>query len=136
MSLPRLFLELQPTDTASVCTLPMLLIMRPLAAQKNLLSSLLPTRPTHLRAPTILHQAQFRVRNFLTTMSWLLLNENKLLVPDQCNQTSTVPSGVFPFTTLIEQKYLNADGTNAPGIDFRYDTCSQTVRVRRISAYY
>ncbi|KAF8999063.1 glycoside hydrolase [Cyathus striatus] len=45
---------------------------------------------------------------------------------DQCGNPAGGPSGVFNFWGLIEGGFLNADGTPAQGIDYRFDNCSQT----------
>lgn len=46
--------------------------------------------------------------------------------PDKCG-VPTGPGGVFSFWSLINNKFLNADGTAASGMDYRFDNCSQTV---------
>lgn len=46
--------------------------------------------------------------------------------PDECGNPQTA-GGDVDFWGLIELGYLNADGTPKKGIDFRFDTCSQTV---------
>jgi chitinase len=37
------------------------------------------------------------------------------------------PEGVYTFWGLMEEGFLNTDGTVRQGIDYRYDNCSQTV---------
>ncbi|KAF8645648.1 hypothetical protein AX16_007668 [Volvariella volvacea WC 439] len=44
---------------------------------------------------------------------------------DQCGNPVPV-GGIFNFWGLIEGGFLNADGTAASGIDYRFDNCSQT----------
>ncbi|KAF9457537.1 glycoside hydrolase [Collybia nuda] len=44
---------------------------------------------------------------------------------DKCGVVSG-PGGVFSFWSLINNKFLNADGTPASGIDYRFDNCGQT----------
>jgi chitinase len=38
------------------------------------------------------------------------------------------PGGTFNFWGLINGGFLNSEGTTAPGIYYRFDSCSQTVR--------
>jgi chitinase len=45
---------------------------------------------------------------------------------DQCG-VQVPTSGIFDFWGLIDGGFLNADGTAATGINYRYDNCSQTV---------
>ncbi|KAI0790447.1 glycoside hydrolase superfamily [Abortiporus biennis] len=45
---------------------------------------------------------------------------------DICNVPQTGPSGIFNFWGLIDEGFLNEDGTAADGMGFRFDTCSQT----------
>lgn len=120
ISLPRFFLVFQATHTASVCRLPVLLVPR-----DNLPFILLSTKPTNLWATAIL---QLRVRNSVSTISWLMLNWYWHTATDQCGNPVT-PGGVLAFSSLIAQNYLTANGTPAPGIDFIFDTCSETVRI-------
>jgi len=40
-----------------------------------------------------------------------------------------VVGGIFQFWGLIDAGFLNKDGTAASGIDYIFDSCSQTVRV-------
>jgi chitinase len=48
---------------------------------------------------------------------------------DQCgNPTPGGPSGIFNFGGMIAQGILNQNGTAMPGMGFRFDECSQTVR--------
>ncbi|EMD39774.1 glycoside hydrolase family 18 protein [Gelatoporia subvermispora B] len=47
---------------------------------------------------------------------------------DQCGAVSG-PSGVFDFFGLIDGGFLNPDGSVASGIDYRFDSCSQTAYV-------
>lgn len=47
---------------------------------------------------------------------------------DECGNT-TGPGGNFDFWGLIEDGFLIANGTAAPGIDYHFDTCSQTAYV-------
>ena len=47
---------------------------------------------------------------------------------DECGNP-TGPGGVFDFWGMIDANFLNANGTVAPGIFYRFDACSQTVRV-------
>ena len=49
---------------------------------------------------------------------------------DACGN-ETGPGGVFAFWGLIENGFLQKNGTAAPGINYIYDTCSQTVRPSR-----
>ncbi len=37
------------------------------------------------------------------------------------------PSGVFTFWGLVEEGFINANGSALDGIGYRYDDCSQTV---------
>ncbi|KAI0633477.1 chitinase [Trametes polyzona] len=48
---------------------------------------------------------------------------------DGCGTLTTQPGGSFTFWGLIEKQFLNANGTAAPGIDYRFDDCSQTAYV-------
>ena len=48
---------------------------------------------------------------------------------DQCGNRSSQPAGVFDFWGLIDGGFLLANGTVAPGIDYRFDACSQTVGI-------
>jgi chitinase len=45
---------------------------------------------------------------------------------DQCGNPTPI-GGIFDFWGLVEKGFLNNNGTTAPGMDFRYDDCSQTV---------
>ena len=47
---------------------------------------------------------------------------------DECG-AATGPGGNFDFWGLIDGGFLMENGTVAPGIDYRFDTCSQTVSV-------
>lgn len=47
---------------------------------------------------------------------------------DQCGNM-TAAGGIFDFWGLVEGGFLNGDGTTANGIQYRYDNCSQTVRL-------
>ncbi|OJT02630.1 Chitinase A1 [Trametes pubescens] len=47
---------------------------------------------------------------------------------DGCGVLTTQPGGIMDFWGLIDAKFLNANGTAAPGINYRFDDCSQTVR--------
>jgi chitinase len=47
-----------------------------------------------------------------------------------CGETGVV-SGVFNFWGLVEGGFLTEDGVAASGIDYKFDNCSKTVRVRR-----
>ena len=47
---------------------------------------------------------------------------------DSCGVTSG-PSGIIDFWGLIEEGYLNANGSVAAGINYIFDGCSQTVRI-------
>ena len=47
---------------------------------------------------------------------------------DQCG-VQQGPGGTFNFWGLIANGFLNANGTAATGIDYRFDECSQTVSV-------
>jgi chitinase len=38
------------------------------------------------------------------------------------------PGGTFDFWGLVDGGFLNSEGTTAPGIYYRFDSCSQTVR--------
>ena len=46
---------------------------------------------------------------------------------DSCGNP-TVVGGIFNFWGLIQNGFLNSDGTPADGIDYVFDECSQTVR--------
>lgn len=46
---------------------------------------------------------------------------------DGCGVLTTTPGGTMDFWGLIDAKFLNANGTAAPGINYRFDDCSQTV---------
>ena len=46
---------------------------------------------------------------------------------DQCGQPEGI-SGVFNYNQLFGH-FLNENGTNATGIDYTFDSCSETVRV-------
>ena len=46
---------------------------------------------------------------------------------DECG-VQQGPGGNFDFWGLIAAGFLNKNGTVAPGIFYRYDECSQTVR--------
>ena len=41
------------------------------------------------------------------------------------------PGGVYTYWGLMEEGFLNTDGTTKTGIAYRYDNCSQTVRIFR-----
>lgn len=45
---------------------------------------------------------------------------------DECGNVSG-PGGNFDFWGLIDAGFLTSNGTAASGIDYRFDTCSQTV---------
>ncbi|KAI0644731.1 chitinase [Trametes meyenii] len=45
---------------------------------------------------------------------------------DGCGEITTKPGGDITFWGLIQQKYLTAEGTVTPGMDYRFDECSQT----------
>lgn len=47
---------------------------------------------------------------------------------DECG-TATNQAGNINFWGLIDAGYLNANGTVAPGIDYRFDECSKTVSI-------
>jgi chitinase len=54
--------------------------------------------------------------------------------PDECGAYSPGgPSGIFNFRGLVEQGFLNQNGTAIDGMGFRFDHCSQTVRSSIIS---
>lgn len=40
----------------------------------------------------------------------------------------TGPGGTFNYWGLVEEGFLNKDGTPAKGVQYRFDNCSQTVR--------
>jgi len=42
---------------------------------------------------------------------------------------ATPQGGIFNFWGLIANGFLTSSGQNAPGIDYRFDTCSQTAYV-------
>jgi chitinase len=46
---------------------------------------------------------------------------------DECGNPNVV-GGIFDFWGLIDGGFLALDGTNAPGIYYKFDGCSQTVR--------
>jgi chitinase len=46
---------------------------------------------------------------------------------DPCGDPNGV-SGIFTFAGLISGGFLNSNGTAATGIDYVFDSCSQTVR--------
>lgn len=47
---------------------------------------------------------------------------------DECGNTGPGgPSGIFNFRGLIEQGFLDQNGTVLPGMGYRFDDCSQTV---------
>jgi chitinase len=46
---------------------------------------------------------------------------------DQCGSPNAV-GGVFDFWGLIDAGFLNREGKASPGIDYTFDSCSQTVR--------
>jgi chitinase len=48
--------------------------------------------------------------------------------PDQCGNEQ-LAGGIFDFWGLVDGGFLTTNGTAAPGIDYRFDSCSQTVRV-------
>lgn len=49
---------------------------------------------------------------------------------DSCgNATPAGPSGIFNFAGMIEQGILDQNGTAVAGMGFRFDSCSQTVRL-------
>ncbi|KAI8992941.1 chitinase [Trametes punicea] len=45
---------------------------------------------------------------------------------DVCGNVSTQPAGDITFWGLVDGGYLSPNGTVAPGIDYRFDQCSQT----------
>ncbi|EGO03459.1 glycoside hydrolase family 18 protein [Serpula lacrymans var. lacrymans S7.3] len=45
---------------------------------------------------------------------------------DVCGAPYTQPGGTYEFFGMIENGFLTANGTAAPGIDYRFDECSQT----------
>ncbi|KAG5654554.1 hypothetical protein H0H81_000079 [Sphagnurus paluster] len=51
---------------------------------------------------------------------------NGTITNDQCGNP-TGPGGVFDFYAMIDSGFLNMNGDPAPGIDYRWDNCSQTV---------
>ena len=57
-----------------------------------------------------------------------MLNGNSPTGKDQCGNIVTA-GGVLNFNDMISQGYITGNGTNAPGIDFVFDNCSETVRV-------
>ncbi|KAI0661423.1 chitinase [Cubamyces menziesii] len=46
--------------------------------------------------------------------------------PDGCGGTLAAPGGDITFWGLVDAGYLTSNGTAAPGIDYRFDACSQT----------
>jgi chitinase len=47
---------------------------------------------------------------------------------DACGDGNpTQPGGIFNFWGLIANNWLNTQGTPSPGINYRFDSCSQTV---------
>lgn len=49
---------------------------------------------------------------------------------DECGRvTSAGWGGVWNFGGMVDGGFLNQDGTAASGLGFRFDTCSQTVRL-------
>ncbi|CCM01183.1 uncharacterized protein FIBRA_03231 [Fibroporia radiculosa] len=52
---------------------------------------------------------------------------------DQCGAATGGPSGIFNYWGLIEEGFLMDNGTVAPGIGYRYDSCSQTPYVYKPS---
>lgn len=52
--------------------------------------------------------------------------ERRWIGLDQCGAPVGI-GGLFNFWGLIDGGFLKADGTPAPGIDYRFDECSQTV---------
>jgi chitinase len=52
---------------------------------------------------------------------------------DQCGNL-VGPSGTFDFRSLINDGYLTTDGTNATGIDYIFDSCSETPYIYNASS--
>ena len=48
---------------------------------------------------------------------------------DACGNPGGAVSGIFTFKGMISTGFLDASGAPAQGIDYRFDNCSQTVRV-------
>lgn len=49
--------------------------------------------------------------------------------PDACGVEQPLPpSGIYNMFGLVDAGFLNADGSVAAGVAYRYDDCSQTVR--------
>lgn len=47
---------------------------------------------------------------------------------DQCGNSESAVSGIVNFWGMYEKNYLNASGSPAQGMDYLWDSCSQTVR--------
>lgn len=47
---------------------------------------------------------------------------------DECGNFAS-QGGLFDFWGLVQSGFLTAQGNPAPGISYRYDTCTQTVRI-------
>ena len=47
---------------------------------------------------------------------------------DVCGNTDPNPSGNWDYWGLVGENWIFANGTAQPGIDYRFDECSQTVR--------
>ena len=50
---------------------------------------------------------------------------------DQCGDSQSAYTGIFSYWGLLQQNYLNTSGMPADGIEYRWDSCSATVRVIR-----
>ena len=60
------------------------------------------------------------------SMSSILMNSAPA-GPDACGVQINRPGGIFNYWGLVEGGFLKADGNPAAGIDYVYDSCSQTV---------
>lgn len=73
-------------------------------------------------------QARPQVRNPLFLHHLEAKQRSSGTAPDQCGNPGGI-SGTFNFNSLITDGYLTSNGTAAPGMSYRFDNCSQTVRL-------
>ena len=68
-----------------------------------------------VRNPLFLHHLEAKQRSLGTAT-------------DQCGNSGGI-GGTFNFNSLITDGFLTSNGTAAPGMSYRFDNCSQTVRL-------